>query len=33
MKDVPKHGVVVLFSSLAVLWGWTFFGYWRLIAF
>ncbi len=33
LGDFFKHGFVVLLLSFAVLWGWTFFGYWRLIGF
>ena len=33
LADFMKHGVVVLFLSFAVLWGWTFFGYWKWIGF
>ncbi len=33
LGDFLKHGAVVLVLSFAVLWGWTFFGYWRLIGF
>ncbi|HIJ56751.1 MAG TPA: histidine kinase, partial [Deltaproteobacteria bacterium] len=29
MKDFFVHGSVVLVLSLAVLWGWVFFGYWK----
>ncbi|MFH1436222.1 MAG: SLC13 family permease [Pseudomonadota bacterium] len=32
-RDFFKHGLVVLLLSFAVLWGWTFFGYWRWIGF
>jgi len=31
MKDFLYHGTIVLFLSLAVLWIWVFFGYWRFI--
>ncbi|UCD51710.1 MAG: hypothetical protein JSW27_03585, partial [Phycisphaerales bacterium] len=33
LTDFLKHGSVVLLLSLVVLWGWTFFGYWRWIGF
>jgi sodium-dependent dicarboxylate transporter 2/3/5 len=33
LTDFMKHGAAVLLLSLAVLWGWTFFGYWRWIGF
>ncbi|MFC1849332.1 SLC13 family permease [candidate division CSSED10-310 bacterium] len=33
LLDFFKHGFVVLLLSLAILWGWAFFGYWRLIVF
>jgi sodium-dependent dicarboxylate transporter 2/3/5 len=33
LGDFFKHGFVVLLLSFAVLWGWTFFGYWRWIGF
>ena len=33
LGDFLKHGLAVLLLSLAVLWGWTFFGYWRWIGF
>ncbi|MEE9443756.1 MAG: SLC13 family permease [candidate division Zixibacteria bacterium] len=33
LSDFLKHGAVVLILSLAVLWGWTIFGYWRYIGF
>ncbi len=33
LGDFFKHGLVVTLISLAVLWGWTFFGYWRWIGF
>jgi len=32
-QDFLIHGSVVLVLSLLVLWGWTFFGYWRWIGF
>jgi sodium-dependent dicarboxylate transporter 2/3/5 len=33
LGDFFKHGFVVLLLSFAVLWGWTFLGYWRWIGF
>ena len=33
VKDFFKHGCVVLVINMLVLWGWVFFGYWRLIGF
>ena len=33
LGDFLKHGFIVLLLSLAVLWGWTFWGYWRWIGF
>ena len=33
LGDFLKHGSVMLLLSFLVLWGWTFFGYWRLIGF
>lgn len=33
LTDFLRHGFVVLLISFAVLWGWAFFGYWRLIGF
>ena len=33
MKDFLVHGFFVLLLSLAVLWGFVFFGYWRFITF
>ena len=33
LGDFFKHGAVVLLLSFAVLWGWTFLGYWRWIGF
>jgi sodium-dependent dicarboxylate transporter 2/3/5 len=33
LKDFFLHGFVALLLSLAVLWGWVFFGYWRWIGF
>ena len=33
LGDFFKHGLVVLVLSFAVLWGWAFFGYWRIIGF
>ena len=33
LSDFLKHGAIVLILSLAVLWGWTIFGYWRYIGF
>ncbi len=33
LSDFLKHGFVVLLLSMIVLWGWTFFGYWRWIGF
>jgi len=33
VQDFLKHGAVVLVLSLAVLWIWVFFGYWRWIGF
>ena len=31
MKDFLVHGAVVLVLSFLVLWGWVFFGYWKLL--
>lgn len=33
LGDFLKHGVVVTLLAFVVLWGWTFFGYWRWIGF
>ncbi len=33
LADFLKHGFVVLLLSFAILWGWTFFGYWKYIGF
>ena len=33
LGDFFKHGLAVLVLSFAVLWAWTFFGYWRWIGF
>ena len=33
LSDFFKHGAVMVVMSFAVLWFWTFFGYWRLIGF
>jgi sodium-dependent dicarboxylate transporter 2/3/5 len=33
LTDFLKHGAVILVLSFAVLWLWTFFGYWRWIGF
>lgn len=33
LSDFFKHGFAVLLLSFAVLWGWVFFGYWRIIGF
>ena len=33
LGDFFKHGLAVLLLSFAVLWAWTFFGYWRWIGF
>jgi len=33
LADFFKHGLVILVLSFAVLWLWTFFGYWRWIGF
>ncbi len=33
LGDFFRHGAVVLVLSFAVLWGWTFLGYWRWIGF
>ncbi len=33
LGDFLKHGAVVTLLSLAVLWGWLFFGYWRYLGF
>jgi len=33
LTDFFKHGFFVLILSFAVLWLWTFFGYWRLMGF
>jgi len=32
MKDFLIHGSVVFLLSMAVLWGWVFFGYWKAIS-
>lgn len=32
-SDFLKHGAATMLLSYAVLWGWTIFGYWRLIGF
>jgi sodium-dependent dicarboxylate transporter 2/3/5 len=31
MKDFVKYGSIVFLLSMAVLWGWVFFGYWQWI--
>jgi sodium-dependent dicarboxylate transporter 2/3/5 len=33
LSDFLKHGAVILVLSLIVLWGWAFFGYWRIVGF
>ena len=33
LGDFLRHGSVMLLLSFLVLWGWTFFGYWRLVGF
>lgn len=33
LGDFAKHGLIVTILAFAVLWGWTFFGYWRWIGF
>lgn len=33
LGDFLKHGSIILLLSFIVLWGWVFFGYWRLIGF
>jgi len=33
LGDFFRHGSVALVLSFAVLWAWTFFGYWRWIGF
>ena len=33
LGDFLKHGAAVLVLSFAVLWGWVFLGYWRIIGF
>ena len=33
LGDFLKHGAVILVLSFAVLWGWTFLGYWRILEF
>ena len=33
LGDFLRHGVIVTLLGLAVLWGWTIFGYWRWIGF
>jgi sodium-dependent dicarboxylate transporter 2/3/5 len=33
LSDFFKHGAVVLILSFAVLWLWTFMGYWRWLGF
>jgi solute carrier family 13 (sodium-dependent dicarboxylate transporter), member 2/3/5 len=33
LGDFFKHGAAVLVLSFAVLWGWTFMGYWRWVGF
>ena len=33
LSDFFKHGAAILILSFAVLWGWVFFGYWRIIGF
>ncbi len=33
LGDFLKHGAAILVLSFAVLWGWTFLGYWRIIGF
>jgi sodium-dependent dicarboxylate transporter 2/3/5 len=33
MKDFLIHGTAVFLLSLTVLWGWTFWGYWRWLGY
>jgi sodium-dependent dicarboxylate transporter 2/3/5 len=33
LSDFLKHGAAILVLSFAVLWGWVFLGYWRIIGF
>ncbi len=33
LADFLKHGLVITTLMFLVLWGWTFFGYWRVIGF
>ena len=33
LGDFLKHGTAILILSFAVLWGWVFLGYWKLIGF
>jgi len=33
LGDFLKHGTVMVLLSFVVLWGWCFFGYWRIIGF
>jgi len=33
LTDFLKHGTVIVILSFVVLWGWTFFGYWRYLGF
>jgi len=33
LGDFLKHGAAILLISFAVLWGWTFFGYWQWLGF
>jgi sodium-dependent dicarboxylate transporter 2/3/5 len=33
LSDFLRHGAVMLLLSFLVLWGWAFFGYWRVIGF
>ena len=33
LADFLRHGAAILVLSFLVLWGWTFWGYWRLLGF
>nr|MBN2277312.1 anion permease [candidate division Zixibacteria bacterium] len=33
LGDFFRHGIIILLLSFVVLWGWTIFGYWRIIGF
>lgn len=33
LSDFLKHGAAILILSFIVLWGWTFWGYWKIIGF